>query len=118
MAKKSGLLDHVTSGGGDFADTLLSTMKRKQVTVPAVLAAAGTVAATRGPKLLRGVGEKVAEGAGGTKKKRRLPIQGSTDVALPLEQAYGSPAKVDELPRFIHRVLRVEQHREDTLGWA
>src|SRR2546423_13047341 len=112
MAKKSGLLDHVTSGGGDFADTLLSTMKRKQVTVPAVLAAAGTVAATRGPKLLRGVGEKVAEGAGGTKKTRRLPIQRWTDVAVPLEQAYGAGTKFDEFPRSLHRVLRVVQQRE------
>ena len=107
MARKNGLLDRVTNGG-DIADTLLSTVKRKEISVPAALAAAGTVAA-KGSNLLRS--------QGATKKTRRLPIQRWTDVAVPVEQAYESWTKFETFPKFMHRVLHVEEKGENAVAW-
>ena len=50
-------------------------------------------------------------GGGGGKggKTRRLPIQRWTDVAVPIEKAYRAWTKFDEFPKFMHRVVEVNQ---------
>src|SRR6476659_11280755 len=48
-------------------------------------------------------------GGGGGKKTRRLPIQRWTDVAVPVDKAYEAWTKFDEFPKFMHRVLTVQQ---------
>ena len=56
-------------------------------------------------------------GGGGGKKTRRLPIQRWTDVAVPVDQAYEAWTKFDEFPKFMHRVLTVEQKGQDRVTW-
>jgi hypothetical protein len=56
-------------------------------------------------------------GGGGGKKTRRLPIQRWTDVAVPVEQAYEAWSKFDQYPKFMHRVLSVEQKGRDRITW-
>jgi hypothetical protein len=66
---------------------------------------------------LMGGGGKGGSGGGG-KKTRRLPIQRWTDVALPLDQVYEEFTKFDQFPRFMHRVLNVEQKKPDKISWS
>jgi hypothetical protein len=66
---------------------------------------------------LMGGGGKGGSGGGG-KKTRRLPIQRWTDVALPLDQVYEEFTKFDQFPRFMHRVLNVEQKKPDRISWS
>lgn len=58
-------------------------------------------------------------GGGGGKKTRRLPIQRWTDVAVPVDQAYEAWTKFDDFPKFMHRVLTVEQNekQKDRIAW-
>lgn len=57
-------------------------------------------------------------GGGGGKKTRRLPIQRWTDVALPVDQVYEEFTKFDQFPRFMHRVLNVEQKGRNKVSWS
>ena len=56
-------------------------------------------------------------GGGGGKKTRRLPIQRWTDVAVPVDKAYDAWTKFDQYPKFMHRVLNVEQKGDDKVHW-
>jgi len=62
-------------------------------------------------KLMPGGGSK-----GGKKKTRRLPIQRWTDIAVPVEVAYEKWTNFEDFPKFMHRVLSVEQE-DDTVKW-
>jgi uncharacterized membrane protein len=53
----------------------------------------------------------------GTGRGRRLPIQVSIDVAVPLETAYNQFTQFEEFPEFMHRVDRVEQTDDTHLMW-
>ena len=63
-------------------------------------------------------GGKGGGGGGGGKKTRRLPIQRWTDVALPIDQVYEEFTKFDLFPRFMHRVLSIEQKGRDKISWS
>jgi uncharacterized membrane protein len=137
--------------------SVLSTLKSKDVLLPAAATAAAAVAAglaaKKGPDVLKTLGSDVdqkaeelgrkgAEGAtkalggggiagkaastllggngggksgggGGGGKTRRLPIQRWTDVAVPVEKAYRAWTQFEEYPKFMHRVLEVEQDDDD-----
>jgi len=56
-------------------------------------------------------------GGGGGKKTRRLPIQRWTDVAVPVDQAFEAWTKFNEFPKFMHRVLNVQQKGDDRVSW-
>ena len=71
---------------------------------------AGGVAGKAASKLMGG-------GGGGGKKTRRLPIQRWTDVGAPIDKVYEAWTKFDEFPRFMHRVLNVEQKDKDKISW-
>jgi uncharacterized protein YndB with AHSA1/START domain len=58
------------------------------------------------------------EGGGGGKKTRRLPIERWTDVAAPIDEVYEAWTKFDQFPRFMHRVLNVEQKGRDKISWS
>jgi carbon monoxide dehydrogenase subunit G len=68
-------------------------------------------------KMMGGGGDDKGNGGGGGKKTRRLPIQRWTDVALPIDQVYEEFTKFDQFPRFMHRVLNVEQKDRDKISW-
>jgi uncharacterized membrane protein len=63
-------------------------------------------------KLIPGKG-----GGGGGKKTRRLPIQRWTDVSVPVEDAYDRWTNFEEYPKFMHRVLKVQQKEDDKIDW-
>jgi uncharacterized membrane protein len=56
-------------------------------------------------------------GGGGREKTRRLPIQRWTDVAVPVDTAYEKWTQFEEFPKFMHRVLSVEQKDDDRIAW-
>ena len=56
-------------------------------------------------------------GGGGREKTRRLPIQRWTDVAVPVDVAYEKWTQFEEFPKFMHRVLNVEETDDDRLSW-
>lgn len=56
-------------------------------------------------------------GGGGSKKTRRLPIQRWTDVAVPVAKAYDAWTEFEDYPKFMHRVLSVQQQDDDKLTW-
>jgi len=153
-AEDDGPVEHVSNvaGGDGGGAKALSALKSKEVLIPAALSAAGAIAASKGPDLMRKLsgegkdeaeklGERAAEGAkksisggaggvvgktlskalgqggGGGKKTRRLPIQRWTDVAVPVETAYDAWTKFDDFPKFMHRVLSVEQKGDDKVSW-
>ena len=53
-----------------------------------------------------GGGKNDAQGVG---KGRRMPIQQSVDVGLPIENVYNQWTQFEEWPKFMHRVKRVSQ---------
>ncbi|HEV3478984.1 MAG TPA: SRPBCC family protein [Gaiellaceae bacterium] len=56
-------------------------------------------------------------GAGGREKTRRLPIQRWTDIALPVAEVYERWTQFEEFPKFMHRVLSVEQKDDNVVAW-
>jgi uncharacterized protein YndB with AHSA1/START domain len=69
-------------------------------------------------KLMGGGGDDgKGGGSGGGKKTRRLPIQRWTDVGAPIDRVYEEWTKFDQFPRFMHRVLNVEQKGKDKISW-
>jgi uncharacterized membrane protein len=79
----------------------------------------------QGGGILRAVASKATgggdggggDGGGGREKTRRLPIQRWTDVAVPVQDAYEKWTQFEEFPKFMHRVLNVEQDDEQRIRW-
>lgn len=59
--------------------------------------------------------DKSAKGVG---KGRRMPVQQSVDVAVPLETAYNQWTQFQLWPNFMHRVTRVTQEDDCTVSFA
>jgi uncharacterized membrane protein len=144
-----------TSGSDNGGGSALSSLKTKEILLPAAATAAAAaiagLAAKKGPDLMKKMsgeaneeaeelGRKGAEGAkkelggglagkaasklmggggggGGGGKTRRLPIQRWTDVAVPVEKAYKSWTQFEEFPKFMHRVLDVNQE-DNEVRWT
>jgi uncharacterized membrane protein len=53
----------------------------------------------------------------GVGRGRRLPMQGSIDVSVPVEVAYDQWTQFEEFPKFMFRVERIEQKDETHLVW-
>jgi uncharacterized membrane protein len=71
----------------------------------------GSLAGKAASKLLGGGGGGDSGG-----KTRRLPIQRWTDVAVPVEKAYRAWTQFEEFPKFMHRVLEVNQE-DNEVHW-
>src|SRR5204863_1068487 len=52
-------------------------------------------------------------GKGGREKTRRLPVQRWTDIAAPISTVYDKWTEFEEFPKFMHRVLTVQQDDDD-----
>jgi uncharacterized membrane protein len=63
--------------------------------------------------------EKLSGGGGGGSKgkTRRLPIQRWTDVAVPVATAYEKWTEFEEFPKFMHRVLSVQEEDDGKISW-
>jgi uncharacterized membrane protein len=57
-------------------------------------------------------------GMPGVGKGRRMPVQQSMDVAVPLETAYNQWTQFEDWPEFMHRVTRVTQEDDCTVSFA
>ena len=57
-------------------------------------------------------------GMPGVGKGRRMPVQQSVDVAVPLETAYNQFTQFEDWPEFMHRVTRVSQEDDCSLSFA
>src|SRR4051812_48249049 len=110
--------DNLQESGNGSGDGVVGALKSKELLVPAALSAVGAVAVSKGPDLLKKLGNateqksgaklaaKLIPGGGGDgKKTRRLPIQRWTDVAVPIATAYDEWTNFRQYPEFMHRVL-------------
>ena len=110
-SKGPGLLKKLSGETGDEAENLgapAADGARKSVAD----AAGGGLA---GKAMQKALGRSGDGGSG--KKTRRLPIERWTDVAVPVGQAYEAWTKFDDFPKFMHRVLNVEEKGEDRVSW-
>src|SRR4051812_3169265 len=57
-------------------------------------------------------------GMPGVGKGRRMPVQQSVDVAVPLETAYNQWTQFEDWPEFMHRVTRVSQEDDCSVNFA
>jgi uncharacterized membrane protein len=57
-------------------------------------------------------------GMPGVGKGRRMPVQQSVDVAVPIETAYNQFTQFEDWPNFMHRVTRVTQDEPEKLSFA
>jgi uncharacterized membrane protein len=57
-------------------------------------------------------------GMPGAGKGRRMPVQQSVDVAVPIETAYNQWTQLEDWPEFMHRVTRVTQDDDCTVSFA
>jgi len=84
-------------------------------------AAEGAKDGLSGKGMLGSLASKAIPGGGGggssRKKTRRLPIQRWTDVAVPVEDAYEKWTNFRDYPKFMHRVLSVQQEGDDKVRW-
>jgi uncharacterized membrane protein len=58
------------------------------------------------------------KGLPGVGKGRRMPVQQSIDVAVPLETAYNQWTQYEDWPDFMHRVTRVTQEEDNEVTFA
>jgi uncharacterized membrane protein len=123
----------------------LPSPKPGKLATKATTKAAKKMGDSVGGKLKEGVSEKVDEagGAGGLAKEaasgllpgggdsgggkggmpgvgkgRRMPVQQSVDVAVPVETAYNQWTQFEDWPEFMHRVTRVTQEDDCTVSFA
>jgi uncharacterized membrane protein len=123
----------------------LPSAKPGKLAAKATTKAAKTMGDSVGGKLKEGVSEKVDEagGAGGLVKEaasglmpgggdsgggkggmpgvgkgRRMPVQQSVDVAVPVETAYNQFTQFEDWAEFMHRVTRVTQEDDCTVSFA
>jgi hypothetical protein len=56
-------------------------------------------------------------GAPGVGKGRRMPIQQSVDIGVPIETVYNQFTQFEDWPNFMHRVKRLTQNDDCTVGF-
>jgi uncharacterized membrane protein len=123
----------------------LPSPKPGKMAAKATSKAAKTVGDKVGGKLKEGVSDKVDEAGGagglvkdaasgllpgggdsgggkggmpGVGKGRRMPVQQSVDVAVPVETAYNQFTQFEDWAEFMHRVTRVTQEDDCTVSFA
>ncbi len=65
-----------------------------------------------------GSGGRGKGGMPGVGKGRRMPVQQSVDVAVPIETVYNQWTQFEQWPEFMHRVTRVTQEDDCTVSFA
>jgi uncharacterized membrane protein len=105
----------------DLKDKLMSRLEERGSEEAAEVGKGAAAKLQGGGGLLGGLAgkatEKLAGGGGAKEKTRRLPIQRWTDVAVPIDVAFQKWTDFEEFPKFMHRVLSVEQKDDDHLRW-
>lgn len=71
------------------------------------------------PDALGGGGDGGGGGAAsGTGSGRRMPVQQSMDVAVPVQTAYNQWTQFEDWPKFMHRLEQVEQKDDCTVSFS
>jgi len=70
------------------------------------------------PGPLGGSGDGDGGGAAGTGSGRRMPIQQSMDVGVPVQTAYNQWTQFEEWPKFMHRLEHVSQEDDCTVSFG
>jgi uncharacterized membrane protein len=82
---------------------------------------AGGIAKEAGKSVIPGAGGKRGGGKKndmpGVGKGRRMPIQQSVDVAVPISTAYNQWTQFEDWPKFMHRLDRVSQEDESHVSF-
>jgi uncharacterized membrane protein len=81
----------------------------------------GGMAKEAGKSLLPGGGDSGGGGKGGVPgvgKGRRMPVQQSVDVAVPIETAYNQWTQFEDWPNFMFRLTRVTQEDDCSVSFA
>jgi len=65
-----------------------------------------------------GDGDGGGGGASGTGSGRRMPVQQSMDVAVPVQTAYNQWTQFEEWPSFMHRLEQVDQKDDCTVSFG
>ena len=133
-------LTYATSKAPELAQGVVKdTIAPKLKEAGGAKALAGTVmgkfpgAVTKGAGMLSkvpgvgGLGSKLGKAGGGgggdesemkgVGRGRRLPMQGSIDVSVPVEVAYDQWTQFEEFPKFMFRIERIEQKDDTHLIW-
>jgi uncharacterized membrane protein len=108
----------VTKAPGLLRDKVMPRMEEKGGEEVAKVGKEAASKLTDQGGILGAVASKATgKSGGGREKTRRLPIQRWTDVAVPVETAYEKWTQFEEFPKFMHRVLSVEQKDDDRVAW-
>jgi uncharacterized membrane protein len=78
----------------------------------------GLVKETAKQMLPGGGGGGTKGGAPGVGKGRRMPVQQSVDIGLPIETVYNQWTQFEDWPNFMHRVTRASQEDDCTVSFA
>jgi uncharacterized membrane protein len=98
-----------------MGDKLKETVSQK---VDEAGGAGGIAKKAAGGLLGMGGDDSRGDGGEGVGKGRRMPVQQSCDVGVPLETAYNQFSQFEEWPDFMHRVTRVTQEDPCTVSFA
>lgn len=105
--------DLLRGRGGEEAEKL---GKRALEGAQSAASQTGGLAGKAAEKVMGGGGDS-GQPAKGWGRGRRLPIQCSVDVGVPVEVAYDQWTQFEDFPEFMHRVERIEQKDDDTIVW-
>jgi uncharacterized membrane protein len=106
-----------SKAGDQFGSKLKETVSEKVDQA----GGAGGLAKEAASSLLPGGGGDSGGSKGGMPgvgKGRRMPVQQSVDVAVPLETAYNQWTQFEEWPNFMHRVTNVTQDDDCTVSFS
>jgi uncharacterized membrane protein len=106
--------DLLRGRGGEEAEKL---GKRALEGAQSAASQTGGLAGKAAEKVMGGSGGDSGQPAKGWGRGRRLPIQCSVDVGVPIEVAYDQWTQFEDFPEFMHRVERIEQKEDDTIVW-
>jgi uncharacterized membrane protein len=118
-ANGAGIASKAASKAGDRISSSVKDVASKKVEEAG---GAGGLAKQAASGLLPGGGGDDDDGGKGgmpgVGKGRRMPIQQSVDVAVPLETAYNQWTQYEDWPQFMHRVTRVTQDDPNEVSFA
>jgi uncharacterized membrane protein len=113
----SGLKEQATEGAKGAVADVVGRKIDQAGGAPGVVKQAAT-------KMIPGVGGGAEgrggdgdEGAQGTGKGRRMPVQQAVDVGVPLRTAYDQWTQFEEWPQFMHRVMEATQEDDCTVSF-
>jgi uncharacterized membrane protein len=120
VASKASPKDAVSKAASKAGDKVGGNLKDAVTSKVDEAGGAGGLVKEAASGLLPGGGDSDSGKGGmpGVGKGRRMPVQQSVDVAVPLETAYNQWTQFEDWPEFMHRVTRVSQEDDCSLSFA